>query len=102
MDMRAEDRQWLDMKLSALQKASGDDAFEMAMPPSGEKVRGPSLVSGFARVTRGRCNELGAFGDEGKGKTPVVDALSGRKEAKGGQDGTWSRTRDVIRDKAGD
>ena len=49
MDMRTEDRQWLDMKLSALQKASGDDAFDMAMPPSGEKVPVPSLVSGFAK-----------------------------------------------------
>ena len=36
----------------------------MAMPPSGEKVRVPSLVSGFARLIRYRCNELGAFADD--------------------------------------
>ncbi|TMG84444.1 MAG: adenosylcobalamin-dependent ribonucleoside-diphosphate reductase, partial [Betaproteobacteria bacterium] len=102
MDMRAEDRQWLDMKLSALQKASGDDAFDMAMPPSGEKVRVPSLVSGFARLIRYRCNELGAFGDESKGKTPVVDALIGRKEPKAGPDGTLSWTVDVVNPNTGD
>ena len=101
MDMRTEDRQWLDLKLSALQKASGDDAFDMAMPPSGEKVRVPSLVSGFARLIRYRCNELGAFG-HGPGKTPVVDALIGLKEPKAGPDGTLSWTVDVINHNTGD
>src|SRR5262249_17212066 len=38
MDMRAQDRGWLDMKLIALEKASGDDAFEIAIPPFGERV----------------------------------------------------------------
>ncbi|MGE5813233.1 MAG: adenosylcobalamin-dependent ribonucleoside-diphosphate reductase, partial [Acidobacteriota bacterium] len=76
MDMRAEDRRWLHIKLAALQKASGDDAFDLALPPSGEKVRVPSLVSGFAQLIRYRCNELGAFADD-HGKTPVVDALIG-------------------------
>ena len=63
MDMRTDDRAWLDMKLSALQKAVGDDGFEMAMPPDGRKVRVPSLVSGFAKLIRYRCNELGAFAE---------------------------------------
>ena len=102
MDMRAEDRQWLDVKLSALQKAGGDDAFDMAMPPSGEKVRVPSLVSGFAKLIRYRCNELGAFGHDEKGKTPVVDALIGLKEPKAGTDGTLSWTVDVINHNTGD
>ncbi len=95
MDMRAEDRQWLQVKLAALQKASGDDAFDLAMPPSGEKVRVPSLVSGFAKLIRYRCNELGAFADT-KGKTPVLDALIGLKEPKAGPDGTLSWTVDVA------
>src|SRR5439155_553277 len=47
MDMRTEDRQWLDMKLSALQKASGDDAFDMAMPPSGEN---PRVLDGLCKA----------------------------------------------------
>ncbi|MBP8296826.1 MAG: adenosylcobalamin-dependent ribonucleoside-diphosphate reductase [Burkholderiales bacterium] len=102
MDMRTDDRAWLDMKLSALQKAGGDDGFEMAMPPDGRKVRVPSLVSGFARLIRYRCNELGAFAGEGTGKTPVVDALMGLKEPKAGPDGTLSWTVDVANHATGD
>jgi ribonucleoside-diphosphate reductase alpha chain len=102
MDMRTDDRAWLDMKLSALQKASGDDGFEMAMPPDGRKVRVPSLVSGFAKLIRYRCNELGAFADDGTGETPVVDALMGPKEPKAGPDGTLSWTVDVINHATGD
>ena len=102
MDMRTDDRAWLDMKLSALQKAAGDDGFEMAMPPDGRKVRVPSLVSGFAKLIRYRCNELGAFADEGAGKTPVVDALMGPKEPKAGPDGTLSWTVDVANHGTGD
>ncbi len=102
MDMRAEDRQWLQVKLAALEKASGDDAFDMAMPPSGEKVRVPSLVSGFARLIRYRCNELGAFAPDAKGPTPVVDALIGLKEPKAGPDGTLSWTVDIVNHNTGD
>jgi ribonucleoside-diphosphate reductase alpha chain len=102
MDMRTDDRAWLDMKLSALQKAVGDDAFEMAMPPDGRKVRVPSLVSGFAKLIQYRVNELGAFADEGSGKTPVVDALMGTKEPKAGPDGTLSWTVDVVNHTTGD
>ncbi|MGE5169451.1 MAG: adenosylcobalamin-dependent ribonucleoside-diphosphate reductase [Rudaea sp.] len=101
MDMRTDDRAWLDMKLSALQKAVGDDGFEMAMPPNGHKVRVPSLVSGFAKLIRYRVNELGAFAGEG-GKTPVVDALMGLKEPKAGPDGTLSWTVDVVNHTTGD
>ena len=102
MDMRTDDRAWLDMKLSALQKAGGDDGFEMAMPPDGRRVRVPSLVSGFARLIRYRCNELGAFAGEGIGRTPVVDALMGPKEPKTGPDGTLSWTVDVANHGTGD
>ena len=102
MDMRTDDRAWLDMKLSALEKAVGDDAFEMAMPPDGRKVRVPSLVSGFAKLIRYRVNELGAFDGEGTGKTPVVDALMGTKEPKAGPDGTLSWTVDVVNHATGD
>ncbi len=102
MDMRTDDRAWLDMKLSALQKAVGDDGFEMAMPPDGRKVRVPSLVSGFAMLIRFRCNELGAFSGEGSGRTPVVDALMGPKEPKAGPDGTLSWTVDVMNHATGD
>jgi len=102
MDMRTDDRAWLDMKLSSLQKASGDDGFEMAMPPDGSRVRVPSLVSGFAKLIRYRCNELGAFAGEGTGRTPVIDALMGPKEPKTGPDGTLSWTVDVVNHGTGD
>lgn len=102
MDMRTDDRAWLEMKLCALEKASGDDGFEMAMPPDGHKVRVPSLVSGFAKLIRYRCNELGAFADDARGQTPVVDALMGPKEPKAGPDGTLSWTVDVMNHATGD
>jgi ribonucleoside-diphosphate reductase alpha chain len=102
MDMRTDDRKWLDMKLSALQKAVGDDAFDMAMPPDGRRVRVPSLVSGFAKLIRYRVNELGAFDGEGSDRTPVVDAMMGIKEPKAGPDGTLSWTVDVINHTTGD
>jgi len=102
MDMRTDDRRWLDMKLSALQKAVGDDGFEMAMPPDGQKVRVPSLVSGFAKLIRYRVNELGAFDEEANAKTPVIDALMGAKEPKAGPDGTLSWTVDVVNHTTGD
>ncbi|HEX8739038.1 MAG TPA: LAGLIDADG family homing endonuclease [Casimicrobiaceae bacterium] len=102
MDMRTHDRAWLDLKLTALQKAAGDDGFEMAMPPDGRKVRVPSLVSGLARLVRYRVEELGAFDGDGHGATPVVDALIGVKEPKAGTDGTLSWTVDVLNPAAGD
>ncbi|MEP6678929.1 MAG: adenosylcobalamin-dependent ribonucleoside-diphosphate reductase [Betaproteobacteria bacterium] len=102
MDMRTDDRAWLDMKLSALQKAVGDDGFDMAMPPDGRKLRVPSLVSGLARLIRYRCDELGAFAGADARRTPVVDALMGPKEPKAGPDGTLSWTVDVVNHATGD
>src|SRR5439155_22623982 len=50
MDMRTHDRSWLDMKLRTLERASGDDAFAMAMPSGGEVLPVTSLVAGFAKL----------------------------------------------------
>ena len=102
MDMRTHDRSWLDMKLRALERASGDDAFAMAMPSGGEELLVPSLVAGFAKLVRYRCNELGAFADVIGASTPVVDALIGKKEPKAGADGTMSWTVDVRNHATGD
>jgi len=92
MDMRANDHGWLEMKLEALAKTPGD-AFEMQMPPHGERKRMPSVVSAMAQVIRWRCEQLGAF--EHDGPTPVKDALFSAKEPKTGTDGTLSWTVDV-------
>ncbi|MCC6196081.1 MAG: adenosylcobalamin-dependent ribonucleoside-diphosphate reductase [Burkholderiales bacterium] len=101
MDMRAEDRRWLDKKLTALARTTGDDGFDLAMPPEGAKVRCPSLVAGFAALVRYRCNELGAFDDRGA-PSPVMDALMAPKEPKAGTDGTLSWTVDVDNPATGD
>ena len=92
MDMRANDHGWLEMKLEALAKTPGD-AFEIPMPPHGERKRVPSVVSAMAQVIRWRCEQLGAF--RHTGPTPVVDALFSAKEPKTGTDGTLSWTVDV-------
>ena len=94
MDMRTDDRAWLDMKLSALQKAGGDDGFEMAMPPDGRqgaraepgvglRAAGALSLQRARRVRRAK----------GRATTPVVDALMGPKEPKAGPDGTLSLDR---------
>ena len=94
MDLRSNDRGWLKTKLESLMKASGDDAFDLALPPDGAPVRVPSLVAGFARLLHYRCAELGAFNQPGG--TPVLDALMSIKEPKTGPDGTLSWTVDIL------
>lgn len=96
MDMRAQDKAWLNMKLAALEKASGDDAFDMPFPPEGEMKRMPSLVAGFAKIVRYRCEQLGALNQVEGEATPVLDAMFSRKEPKTGPDGTMSWTADVF------
>lgn len=102
MDMRAQDRAWLDMKLAALEKASGDDAFDMPFPLNGEVKRMPSLVAGFARIVRHRCETLGALNLDAGAPSPVMDALFSRKEPKAGPNGTMSWTVDVLNHATGD
>jgi ribonucleoside-diphosphate reductase alpha chain len=100
MDMRSNDRGWLRTKLESLERASGDDGFDLAMPPDGGLVRVPSLVAGFARLVKHRCAELGVF--DNPDATPVLDALMSPKEPKTGPDGTLSWTVDVFNPATGD
>ncbi len=99
MDMRANDAGWLEMKLDALSKTPGE-AFELPMPPHGERKRMPSVVSAMAQIIRWRCEQLGAFKHEGA--TPVKDALFSTKEPKTGTDGTLSWTVDVNNPSTGE
>jgi ribonucleoside-diphosphate reductase alpha chain len=101
MDMRAQDKAWLKMKLDILARTSGDDAFDCSMPPAGEIRRVPSVVAAFARIVRHRVDELGALAKQ-DGRSPVLDALFARKEPKTGSDGTLSWTADVHNARAGD
>ena len=81
-------------------KKRGSFAPVRRKPLRGEAVQVPSLVAGFAKLVRYRCNALGAFGEAGP--SPVVDALIGLKEPKAGPDGTLSWTVDVVNAGTGD
>ena len=110
MDMRAQDRKWLRMKLDILARTAGDDAFDCPLPPDGKPVRVPSLVAAFARIVRYRVDQLDALARANKsgassdcdGPSPVLDALFAKKEPKTGTDGTMSWTVDVFNPSAGD
>jgi ribonucleoside-diphosphate reductase alpha chain len=101
MDMRAQDKAWLKMKLEILARTAGDDAFDCPMPPDGELRRVPSLVAAFARIVRYRVDQLGAFA-KAQARSPVLEALFAKKEPKTGTDGTMSWTVDVHNPRAGD
>ena len=100
MDMRTNDRGWLALKLDAMTRTVGDDAFDMRFPPSGEKKRMPGVVSAIARVIRYRCDRLHVFDDPGT--TAVIDAMFSVDEPRTGSDGTLAWTVDVVNPAAGD
>ncbi len=100
MDMRANDRGWLALKLDALTSTGGDEPFDMRFPPVGEKQRMPSVVSAIAQIIRYRCERLHTF--EGSGGTPVLDVMFSVDEPRTGVDGTLSWTVDVANPAASD
>jgi ribonucleoside-diphosphate reductase alpha chain len=100
MDMRAQDRAWLRLKLESLEKTPGAP-FGVAMPPDGLPVPVAGTVSAFAKVVQYRCAALGVF-DGPEGGTPLVDAMFSRKEPKSGVDGTLSWTVDILNPTTGD
>jgi ribonucleoside-diphosphate reductase alpha chain len=100
MDMRANDRGWLKLKLDTLAKTRGDDSCSIAFPPSGESRLMPSMVAAVAQLLRWRLEDLNAL--DGAGETPVLDALFSHKEPKTGTDGTLSWTVDVLNPHTGD
>ena len=93
MDMRANDASWLRLKLDALSTVAEERAFEMPMPPHGEKRLFPGVVAATAAVIKWRCEQLGAL-QEG-GATPVLDAMFSREEPRTGTSGTLAWAVDV-------
>ena len=93
MDLRANDAAWLRLKLDALATVAEERAFEMAMPPSGDKRLFPGVVAATAAVIRWRCEQLGAL-QEG-GPTPVIDAMFSREEPRTSVSGTLAWAVDV-------
>ena len=100
MDMRANDKAWLKLKLDALARTQDEDPFELPLPPNGERKLVPGVVSALAQVVRYRCEKLGAL--EGSEATPVIDCMFSRDEPKTGTDGTLSWTVDVVNPAAGE
>jgi ribonucleoside-diphosphate reductase alpha chain len=98
MDMRSQDRGWLAKKLDALIKTRGAP-IRAVMPGQGE-VTMASATAVLARLVKLRCEQLGAFDEEGP--TPVLDALMSAKEPKADTDGTMSWTVDVANAQTGD
>jgi ribonucleoside-diphosphate reductase alpha chain len=94
MDMRANDRGWLKLKLDTLAKHRGEKPFDMPFPPHGEKKLMPGVVAAFAQVVRYRCEKLGAPRREDL-PTPVLDTMFSLQEPKTGTDGTLSWTVDI-------
>jgi ribonucleoside-diphosphate reductase alpha chain len=110
MDMRANDRAWLALKLDILSKTPGEQSFELPFPPHGEKRLVPSVAAGVAQVIRWRCEQLGALDEAGapdlispEGRPhPVLDAMFAVEEPKTGTDGTLSWTVDVRNPASGE
>ncbi len=100
MDMRADDRAWLALKLEVLSKTVEEQSFELAMPPHGEKKTVPGVVSALAQIVRYRCEQLHVF--DGKGASAVLDAMFSIDEPRTGADGTLSWTVDVQNPASGD
>jgi ribonucleoside-diphosphate reductase alpha chain len=102
MDMRADDKAWINQKLTALEETSGDDAFTMPLPPTGEMVGVKSLVAGFAKLVRYRYMELDALTLKEGDATPVMDAMFSKVEPQVGPDGTMGWVTDVTNPATGD
>ena len=100
MDMRANDRAWLKMKLDVLASTVGDDAFEMRFPPHGEKNKVPGVVSAMAQVVRWRCEQLHAL--DAQGPSPVLDHMFSVAEPRTGTEGTLAWTVDITHPTSGD
>ncbi|GAA5161780.1 adenosylcobalamin-dependent ribonucleoside-diphosphate reductase [Viridibacterium curvum] len=99
MDMRANDRAWLKLKLDQLAFTVGEfghnSAFDLPFPPHGERRRVPGVVSAFAQIVRYRCEKLGSFDTTTPSNAPVLDAVFSVQEPKTGTDGTLSWTVDI-------
>jgi ribonucleoside-diphosphate reductase alpha chain len=109
MDMRANDRAWLKLKLDVLARTPGEHSFMMPMPPTGERRLVPSVVAGLASVIRWRCDKLGALDDKAPdllspvGRPhPVLDAMFAVDEPRTGTDGTLSWTVDIVNPASGE
>ncbi|MCX8016650.1 MAG: adenosylcobalamin-dependent ribonucleoside-diphosphate reductase, partial [Rhodocyclaceae bacterium] len=100
-DMRALDREWLTIKLDALAKTNGQ-AFDLAMPPSGQPRRVPSPAAALAVLLRYHADKIGWLAGQCDDGHKLVDAMLFRKEPKSTEIGTLSWTVDISNPATGD
>ncbi|MEZ5615957.1 MAG: adenosylcobalamin-dependent ribonucleoside-diphosphate reductase [Rhodocyclaceae bacterium] len=101
MDMRAQDRAWLKLKLDTLARTRGEEMFDMHFPPHGESKRMPGVVAAVAQVVRYRVEQLCGSLDA-EVPTPVLDSMFSLLEPKTGTDGTLSWTVDIQNPASGE
>jgi len=114
MDLRSNDSSFVLAKLDSLERAKGDDGFELEMPPHGSVVKVPSLVSGFAKLVKHCLSMLEDNAPDlpriGRGATdllddpvtPMMDALMSTKEPKTKAEGTMAWSVDLRNHATGD
>lgn len=102
IDMRANDRHWLQWKLDKLMKAGDEHGFDALIPGSDVPRHFDGIVPFFAKLVATRCEQLGAFDNIDGMPKPLMDSLMFRKEPKSRGAGTLSWTWDVRNDRAGD
>ena len=96
MDLRANDRAWLQLKLDALATVAEERSFEMPFPPHGERRLFPGVVAATAAVIRWRCEQLKALPGSGNDSpTPVMDAMFSVAEPHTGPSGTLAWAVDI-------
>jgi ribonucleoside-diphosphate reductase alpha chain len=100
MDMRANDKAWLKLKLDALAKTRTTTPSNCRCRPTANASWSPAWSPPLAQVVRYRCEKLGAL--EGTEATPVIDCMFSRDEPKTGTDGTLSWTVDVVNPASGE
>lgn len=95
MDLRSNDKKWINMKLDSLAKTSDEQPFHLPFPPSGERKQVNSVVSAMAHLIKYRLAAIN-WTPEDDEPTPVVDSMFALKEPKTGPDGTLSWTVDIY------
>jgi len=102
MDMRAQDKAWLQLKLDALATVAEERPFEMPFPPHGERRPFPGVVAATAAVIRWRCEQLGTLPPAPGSATPVIDALFARDEPHTDPSGTLAWAVDIDNPASGE
>jgi ribonucleoside-diphosphate reductase alpha chain len=93
MDMRCQDRAWVQAKLDMLSRTFDDKEYLLEF---GDKpVRVSASSAALAKVVEYRVAQLGALEPAAGEPSPIMDAMFARKEPKAGPDGTMSWSVDV-------